>query len=216
MAGYAIALISFPTELALWPEADPAVTLTFLQQLGVTFSGQLPLDMHWDQITQATPLDHVQISLNQGLMLSEVYSNDGLSHIGRTSWIAINLAIAVGGIALLFRRRITWHIPVSVLLAATVAVLILRLINGDQYSPVFFSLLSGNLMLAAFFIATDPVSAATSRRGQVVYAAGIGVLVIVIRSWGSYPDGIAFAVLFMNMLVPLIDYVTIPRAYGQR
>ncbi|MEL0083874.1 MAG: RnfABCDGE type electron transport complex subunit D, partial [Gammaproteobacteria bacterium] len=75
--------------------------------------------------------------------------------------------------------------------------------------------LSGGTMAAAFFIATDPVSAATTPRGQIIYAVGIGLLIYLIRGWGGYPDGVAFAVLLMNIAVPMIDYFTIPRAYGE-
>jgi electron transport complex protein RnfD len=88
------------------------------------------------------------------------------------------------------------------------------LIDPAGHPPPTFHLFSGATMLCAFFIATDPVSAATSRSGRLVYGAGIGALVFVIRSWGGYPDGVAFAVLLMNMAVPAIDQFTHPRTYG--
>ena len=84
---------------------------------------------------------------------------------------------------------------------------------GSHPSPAFH-LFSGATMIGAFFIATDPVSAATTEKGRLIYGAGIGLLTYIIRSWGGYPDGVAFAVLLMNMTVPLIDKVTVPRVYG--
>jgi len=89
-----------------------------------------------------------------------------------------------------------------------------NLADGDHYATMSFHLFTGATMLGAFFIATDPVSAATSERGRLIYGVGAGVLTYVIRVWGKYPDGVAFAVLIMNMLVPLIDHYTRPRVYG--
>jgi len=88
------------------------------------------------------------------------------------------------------------------------------LLDPQQHSNPLFQLFSGGTILAAFFIATDPVSASTTPRGRIIYAAGIGALTFIIRTWGGYPDGIAFAVLLMNMAVPTIDYYTRPRVFG--
>ena len=87
-------------------------------------------------------------------------------------------------------------------------------INPEFYPPVDFVLLSGGVMLAAFFIITDPVTASTTPTGRLIYACGIGILVYVIRAWGAFPDGLAFAILLMNMAVPLIDQYTQPRVFG--
>lgn len=218
MAGYAVVLVSFPTELSLWTVPQASATdggqLSLLQTLQYTLTGSLPEALTWDQITRATPLDSVQIGLTQGEMLSELFYDPALSAYGAQPWIAINLAILAGGVWLLFRKLIGWQIPAGVLAGVTLSALAGRIMDSDTYSPLFFHLLSGSVMLGAFFIATDPVSAATSRRGRLIYALGIGVLIYSIRAWGSFPDGVAFAVLFMNMLVPLIDHFTIPRAYG--
>lgn len=216
MAGYAVVLVSFPSELALWtsPLSEDAQRLGLMQSLQFTLSGNLPESFTWDQLTQATPLDAVQIGLTRGDMLSELFYDPSLSAYGATPWVVINLAFLAGGIWLLARKLISWHIPLGVLAGVTLSALAGRMLDSDAYAPLFFHLLSGSVIIGAFFIATDPVSAATSRRGKLVYALGIGVLVYSIRTWGSYPDGVAFAVLFMNMLVPLIDHFTIPRAYG--
>jgi len=122
---------------------------------------------------------------------------------------------AVGGLYLLWRRIITWHVPTamigSVVLLGTLAWLTDPGTNPAPLQHVF----SGALVVGAFFIATDPVSAATTPRGRLYYGAGIGILTYIIRTWGGYPDGVAFAVLLMNMAAPTIDYYTQPRVFGQ-
>ena len=126
-----------------------------------------------------------------------------------------NLGFLAGGLFLLYKRVFTWHAPVAMLVA-------LFLISGIFYdggssasggSPVLH-LLSGATMLGAFFIVTDPVTSAVSNRGRLIYGAAIGVLVYLIRTWGNYPDAVAFAVLLLNFAAPFIDYYTLPRTYG--
>ena len=114
----------------------------------------------------------------------------------------------------MYRKVIRWQIPLGVLLGLMLPATLFYLIEPGSHPPPTFHLFSGAAVLGAFFIATDPVSAATSDRGRLIFGAGIGLLTYVIRTWGGYPDGIAFAVLLMNMAVPAIDHYTIPRAYG--
>jgi electron transport complex protein RnfD len=92
--------------------------------------------------------------------------------------------------------------------------LIMSLVNNDVYPSSLFHLFNGSIIIGAFFIATDPVSASTTNKGRIIFGAAIGVWVYIIREWGGYPDAVAFAVLLMNMAVPLIDYYTRPRTYG--
>jgi len=120
----------------------------------------------------------------------------------------------IGGIWLLLTRTIKWHIPLAVLTGFSVFALLFYLIDVDRAASPIFHLFSGSILIGAFFIATDPVTAATTNKGRIVYGILIGSLVYVIRSWGGYPDGVAFAVLLANMCVPLIDYYTQPRVYG--
>jgi electron transport complex protein RnfD len=111
-------------------------------------------------------------------------------------------------------KIIRWQIPTGVLAGVLLpSGLMYTLDTGVHASPGFY-LFSGGTILCAFFIATDPVTAATSPRGRLVYGFGIGFLIYVIRRWGSYADGVAFAVLLMNMAAPAIDYVTRPRIVG--
>ena len=129
-------------------------------------------------------------------------------------WEWVNLAYLVGGLVLIKQRVIQWHIPVAFIASlALFSLVFLVLTPGETASPTIH-LLSGATMLGAFFIATDPVSASTTVKGRLVFGAMIGGLVFIIRSWGGFPDGVAFAVLLANMCVPLIDYYTKPRTYG--
>ena len=117
-------------------------------------------------------------------------------------------------LVLIALRIITWHIPLAMLTALAVMAGIFYLIDPNLHASPLFHLLSGATMLGAFFIATDPVTAATTVKGRLIYGALIGVLLYIIRQWGGYPDAIAFAVLLINTTVPTIDYYTKPRVFG--
>jgi electron transport complex protein RnfD len=112
------------------------------------------------------------------------------------------------------RGTITWHIPTGMLVVLSFLATVFYGFDSDRYASPLFHLFSGAAMLGAFFIATDPVSASTTPRGRVIFGAGIGMLVYIIRTWGGYPDGVAFAVLLMNIAVPVIDHYTPPQVYG--
>ena len=130
-------------------------------------------------------------------------------------WQWVNLGFTAGGLFMLARRLIHWQIPFS-MLAPSPSVLAARWIDPAHQASPLIHLFSGASMLGAFFIATDPVSASTTPKGRLIYGALIGVLVWLIRVYGGYPDGVAFAVLLANITVPLIDHYTQPRVYGHR
>ena len=115
---------------------------------------------------------------------------------------------------LFITKTIRWHIPVALLGSLGCIALAFYLVDPETAASPLFHWLSGGAMLGAFFIATDPVSAATTNNGRIYYGILIGLLIYLIRSWGGYPDGVAFAVLLANMCVPLIDYYTQPKVYG--
>ena len=217
MAGYVFLLISFPAEMTRWLAPAPLLELQigFLDALRITFTGNLPAALSWDGITAATVLDEMKTRLAMGQMQPEIRELPiwGLFSGLGTEWIAFWFLI--GGLLLLWWRVISWHIPVAMLFALLLMASIFWLAEPDAHGSPLFHLFSGGLVLGAFFIATDPVSAATTRRGQLIFGAGIGVLVYVIRSWGGYPDAVAFAVLLMNMAAPTIDYYSQPRIYGE-
>ena len=215
MVGYVLLLVSFPREMTVWPL--PAMVSGyhpgFLESVSIAFLGPGPVGA-WDTITGATPLDYMKTQLGLNQMVGEVRVHPLYGDFGGKGWEWLGNAFLVGGLWLIYRRVITWHIPVAMLGSLFLMSLLFTATDpGSNPSPLFH-LFSGGAILGAFFIATDPVSAATTPRGRLVYGAGIGVLTYVIRAWGGYPDGVAFAVLLMNMAVPTIDYYTRPRVFG--
>ncbi|MBD3657442.1 MULTISPECIES: electron transport complex subunit RsxD [Marinobacter] len=212
MAGYALVLISFPVAMTtnwaqaalLWGDAPG-----FGETLRIIASGQQTVA---DAFTMATPLDEYKHKVGSHTateILAHPTFGDGIAR----GWEWVNGAFLAGGLVLLALRIISWHIPVSMLGALAVMSIAFGS-NADQYAPLSLHLLAGGTMLGAFFIATDPVSAATSHQGKIIYGAGIGILLYVIRAWGNYPDAVAFSVLLMNFAVPFIDHYTPPRTYG--
>ena len=220
MAGYVVLLISFPEQMTRWlpplvelagavpPALDAGQTLMF------TLTGALPTGASWDALTGATPLDDLRTQLQLGVPVEQVRAAPLYGLFGARGWEWTAAGIGLGGLYLLWRRVIRWQIPAAVVLGVCLPATLAWLLAPAAYPPPTFHLFSGATMLCAFFIATDPVSAATSPRGRLVYGFCIGLLIFVIRSWGGYPDGVAFAVLLMNMAVPAIDHFTRPRTYG--
>jgi Na+-translocating ferredoxin:NAD+ oxidoreductase subunit D len=218
MVGYAVLLVSFPAQLLQW--LPPAVAqlervdISFYDTLTTILTGRLPSHLTWDAVTSPTPLDALRTNLKMGMTMTEAQASPIFGGLGGRGWEWINLATLVGGILLLAMRVIRWQIPAAMLGSLAICASIMYAIDPGTYAGPVFHLTTGASMLGAFFIATDPVSAATSDRGRLIYAAGIGFFTYVIRTWGGYPDGVAFAVLLMNLAVPLIDRYTIPRIYG--
>lgn len=217
MVGYVVLLISFPREMTLWaPPLELAeARLSLVQTLAWSLFGTLPAETGIDAISMATPLDAIKTQLGLGLTLTEIQAGPRFGSLGGYGWEWVNLGFLLGGGWLLYRGTIQWQIPAGFLGGLFVMALLFYAADSDTYASPLFHLFSGAAMLGAFFIATDPVSASTTPRGRLVYGVGIGILVYIIRAWGGYPDGVAFAVLLMNMAVPTIDYYTQPRVYGQ-
>ena len=219
MVGYAILLISFPVEMTYWlPPRGAELGLPAIgawDSLRFALTGSLPQALDIDAVTQATPLDLVREGLTSMQTVAEVQAGPLFGGMGGQGWEWVNGLIAIGGFYLLFRGIIRWHIPVSMLAAMMIAAALFHAFDASLYASASFHLFSGASLLGAFFIATDPVSAATTNRGRLIYGAGIGILTYAIRTWGGYPDGVAFAVLLMNATVPLLDRYTRPRIYGR-
>lgn len=229
MAAYVMLLISFPAAMSGWlpPSSLALHTLSFGDAVSVIFTGfsQSGYDLTQlragaDGFTMATPLDYVKTQLSQGYTYTEALTHplfgNGITEAAGAGWGWIALAYLAGGVLLIQLRIISWHIPVSLLASVAVTAVFLQLINGDLYGSALFHWTNGAVMLGAFFIATDPVSASTTPKGRLVFGAAIGFWVVIIRTFGGYPDAMAFAVVIMNMAVPLIDYYTQPRVYGQK
>lgn len=216
MIGYVVLLISFPREMTLWlpPAALAETHLGLGETLHAIFAG-LPSSLSWDALTMATPLDQVKTELGLNRTISEIRENPLFGQFGGQGWEWVANWWALGGLYLIYRRVIAWQIPVAMLVSLGAIATLFYLIDPDAHASATFHIFSGGAMLGAFFIATDPVTASTTPRGRLIYGAGIGVLTYVIRTWGGYPDGVAFSVLLMNMAAPTIDYYTQPRVFGQ-
>lgn len=218
MVGYVVLLISFPVQMTSWGApagaiADQAAALgpieAFRHNFGIAAGGI-------DAFTMATPLD--LLKQNNSLMMSDLWAaNPQFGQWGGLGWEWVNLMFLAGGLFLLSRRIFTWHAPVAFLATLTLMSALFYDSGSSQSggSPLFH-LLSGATMLGAFFIVTDPVTSAVSNRGRLVYGALIGLLVYIIRTWGNYPDAVAFAVLLANFAAPFIDNYTQPRTYGHK
>lgn len=216
MVGYAMLLIAFPREMTLWVTPDMH-DLSFIDNLRYTFLEQLPASQTLDGLTAATPLDAVKTQLGQNLTLSEIHNRAAhlFGMFAGHGWEWINLLFMLGGLVLIYMRIISWHIPLAMLSTLFLLAGLFHLNDPDAFASPLFHLFGGATMLGAFFIATDPVTAAATNRGRIIFGIGIGLLLYVIRTWGGYPDAIAFAVLLMNMAVPTIDYYTRPRVFGE-
>jgi electron transport complex protein RnfD len=223
MVAYVVLLISFPVQMTSWSAPTSLIPdhVNFADTLSLIFTGYdydgLSLQQvrsGVDGVTMATPLDAFKTGILTGATPSEVMSQPIFDGLGGIGWQWVNLAYLLGGIVMIKKRIIQWYIPAGFLASLTLFSLVFTLLTpGETASPVLH-LLSGATMLGAFFIATDPVSASTTVKGRLIFGALIGALVFIIRSWGGFPDGVAFAVLLANMCVPLIDYYTKPRTYG--
>lgn len=211
MVGYAVLIVSFPFEMSQWinPSQD---SVGFIESMKLIFTNASP---EWDAITMATPLDEVKTGLRAGTDYKEIISLSAyLNNIAHNTWLWSSLAYALGGAWLLYKKIIHWQIPSALLGTLLLVSGVFYLVDPTSYASPWFHIISGASILGAFFIATDPVSASTTPMGKLIYGGLIGLLIYIIRTWGNYPDAIAFAVLIMNMAVPLIDFYTQPRVLG--
>ncbi|TWD45579.1 RnfABCDGE type electron transport complex subunit D [Pseudomonas sp. SJZ131] len=206
MLGVALALVSFPQSMTHWPAAHGVDLFTGLQQIFGFSLSQTP-----DAWVQATALDALRV--NKSLTIDELFaSHSAFGRFGGRGVEWLNLAFLAGGVFLLQRRVFTWHAPVGML--ASLFVISLLCWNGsgsDSNGSPLFHLLSGASMLGALFIVTEPVSGAKSPGARLLFGVGVGLLTYLIRTWGGYPDGVAFAVLLMNLCVPALDRFVVAR-----
>jgi electron transport complex protein RnfD len=216
MVGYAVVLICFPQELSQWLASSLSVeaAVDLRDAVVAVFTGLAP-GGDWDAVTRATPLDVVRELGREGRTLTEIVTHPSVGVPGGTSWTWIATAVAGGGIALCMLRVADWRTPAAVIGATIVVSLPFWLGDADVHPAPLQHLLGGGLMLAAFFIATDPVSGCTTPRGRWIFGAGVAILTLAIRRWGAYPDGVAFAILLMNAAAPLIDRLTPTRIFGR-
>lgn len=203
LVGRCFLLVSFPAQMTSWPMAGQLMKYT-------------------DAITGATPLSIMKTAIKTGdaSLLNQIPDatqfllgmnpNAGAGTIGEICAIALIL----GGCFLLWRKVITWHIPVAIIGTVFVFSGLLHLGN-PVYADPLSEILSGGLMLGAIFMATDYVTSPMTHKGQLIYGIAIGFLTVVIRNWGSYPEGMSFAILIMNGFTPLINHYIKPKRYGE-
>ena len=205
LVGRCFLLVSFPAQMTSWPKA-----------------GQLGWSGYVDAETGATPLYYMKQAIKEGnldylekvpdamgLMLGNGYT-EGVGTVGELC----ALALLAGFAYMLWKKSITWHIPVSII--GTIFVLAgLFHLADPVYADPFTVILSGGLMLGAIFMATDYVTSPMTPKGQIIYGVSIGVLTLVIRNWGSYPEGMSFAILIMNAFTPLINMYVKPKRFGE-
>jgi electron transport complex protein RnfD len=186
MVGYAVMIVSFPLAMSNWP---------------VLFDSTV------DGVTGATPLDIMKF--RGATTIDEIWTTaNGFSSLSSTPWQWINIGYLAGGVILIYYKCCNWQAPLAMLLALIVASSVFYDSGSSESlgSPMFH-LFSGGTMLVAFFVVTDPVTSPNSSVGLYIFGAGVGLITFIIRSYGAYPDGFAFAILLMNSLAPIIDHV---------
>ncbi|MDC0610961.1 RnfABCDGE type electron transport complex subunit D [Vibrio sp.] len=193
-------IVCFPVEMTNWATPTP---INFANNLVSVPSGWL----HFDGLTSATALSTER---TDPIVLANIFFGQQSGSLGETS----SILILLGGLYLIYKGIIHWAIPLTFMVGLLIPAAIAHLVSPKDTLPVLVHLLSGGAMLGAFYIATDLVTSPTSVKGQLLYGFGCGFLVWLIRSFGSYPEGVAFAVLIMNSASPLIDHYLRPSIFG--
>ena len=214
MIAFAVCIVSFPSLMSQWPPV--ALEASCAEQLAYVFG----LAPRIDTMSGATPLDTLKTALKLGegsaTIASVMADASVFGRLAGNGWELVAASYLLGGIFLWQRRIISWHAPIGFIAGMTVLATALWLWNSEQFATPIFHLFSGGSMLGAFFIVTDPVSGCTTPRGKLIFGLAAGVMAYLIRVFGGYPDGVAFAVLLMNLCVPLIDMYTQPPIFGMK
>lgn len=204
LVGRVFLLMSFPVAMTTWPVPKAIFGGTALT----------------DAITGPTTLGIVKEGLRAGKAISELlpqipdYAHDLLGNQGGSLGEVSAIALLLGACYMFYKKIITWHIPVSYILSVVIFSGIFWLINPERYLDPLFHLLTGGLMLGVFYMATDMVSSPINAKGMLIFGAGCGILTMLIRLWGGYPEGVSFAILIMNAFTPLINRSFKPRRFG--
>ena len=197
LVGRVFLLISFPVQMTAFPSSST------------------------DATSGATPLSFIKEAVNKGLNLNDVIPTDMLQNVilgfkdGSLGEMS-GLLLLLGGVYLIIRKVITWHIPVAILGTMGIFTAILWFVDPTIYMNPLLHIFTGGAILGAVFMATDYVTSPMNPKSQVIYAVGIGVITVLIRVWGAYPEGISFAILIMNATVPLINNAVKPKRFGEK
>lgn len=203
LAGRVFLLISFPVQMTSWP-LPIASRLQYL-----------------DASTGATPLGIVKEAVRNGEMVPDIMQQVPdhmqlfMGQMGGSLGEVSALALLLGFGWMLYRKIITWHIPVFVIISIAAFTGILWLVDPLKNASPLFHILTGGVMLGAIYMATDLVTSPMTRTGMIIYAVGIGIITVVIRVFGAYPEGVSFAILIMNAAVPLINRYIKPKRFGK-
>lgn len=216
MVGYAALIVSFPVYMTQWaaPVELAQHTPDLLEAFDLVFAGAGAISP--DAYTAATALDTWKTQAKLGQEAAAIASQPIFGWAGGRGQEWVALMYLMGGLLLVSNRLITWHIPTAFLAGVALTAGALQLIDPAHHAGPLLHLFSGGVMLGAFFIATDPVTASSTPLGKLIYAGLAGFLTVIIRVLGGYPDGVAFAVLLMNVAVPFIDAYTQPRVFGHK
>ena len=206
LVGRVFLLIARPVEMTSWP-----VPSAFSMSLDAT-TGATPLSIIKEGLSNGLTIDQIKDSQDYAFSYLETLFGQIGGSLGEVSAIALLLGFAY----LLFRKVISWHIPVSIFAAVIMLSGILHLANPDKFIDPVFHLLTGGMILGAVYMATDYVTSPMTKKGMLIYGIGIGLITILIRTFGSYPEGMSFAILFMNALVPLINKYMKPKLFGKK
>lgn len=204
LVGRCFLLVSFPAQMTSWPVAGQLTSYVDAQ------TGATPLSIMKEAIKSGDPTVLDRLPDSASLLLG----NPGINHGAGTIGEICALALIIGLIYMLWKKIITWHIPVSILATVFVFCGLLHVANPIYANPVA-ELLTGGLMLGAIFMATDYVTSPMTHKGQIIYGIAIGALTVIIRNWGSYPEGMSFAILIMNAFTPLINAYVKPKRFGE-
>lgn len=206
LLGRAFLQAAFPVAMTTWPARTTDASWWALR--GDNFAWPL-MSAAPDAVTGATPLGLMKFEQTPtpvgDLLLAQASGSVG--EVG-------GVVILVGGVYLALRNCLNWRIPASIFLTVAACAGALHLVDPSRYPGVPFALFSGGLILGAVYMATDPVTAPITNRGRWIFGVGIGVLVVLIRTWGGLPEGVMYAILIMNALVPFINRATQPRVFG--
>ena len=204
LVGRCALLVAFPAQMTSWPLPGQWLQYTDAE------TGATPLALMQQAIKEGNMDALAQMPDAFSLLFADFSLNGGAGAIGEVC----DLALILGLIFMLWRKIITWHIPVSIIGTVLVLSSLLHLAN-PIYADPFVVILSGGLMLGAIFMATDYVTSPMTPKGQIIYGVCIGLLTIVIRNWGAYPEGMSFAILIMNAFTPLINNYVKPKRFGE-
>ena len=203
LVGRVFMLISFPVQMTSWPVPKGFAT------------------GYADAVTGATPLAIVKEGLRNGEPIQQLISQIPapaqmfLGNMGGSMGEVAAVALLIGFIWLLYKKIITWHIPVSVIGSLVIFTTILWLTDPEKNADPLFHLLAGGVLLGAIFMATDYVTSPMNPKSMIIYGCGIGILTVIIRVWGAYPEGVSFAILIMNAFVPLMNAYIKPKRFGE-